>query len=84
MFLLFSLSSLVILLVLHNHKGTKFHPNFKYQVNELISSILLLLFLQTLGWQKIRGELGLQLCIAGLVFAALSTSYNATLPPPEK
>ncbi|CAH1437159.1 unnamed protein product [Lactuca virosa] len=53
-------------------------------VSVLLSFSLFFTTTKTLGWQKIRGELGLQLCIAGLVFAALSTSYNATLPPPEK
>ncbi|XP_071708561.1 thiol-disulfide oxidoreductase LTO1-like [Rutidosis leptorrhynchoides] len=37
-----------------------------------------------LGWQKIRDEVGLQLCVASLVFAVLSNSYSSTPPPPER
>ncbi|PWA46389.1 F-box domain, Leucine-rich repeat domain, L domain-like protein [Artemisia annua] len=35
-------------------------------------------FLKMLGWQKIRDEVGLQLSMAGLVLAALSSSHSAS------
>lgn len=53
-------------------------------VSVLLSFSLFFTTTKILGWQKIRNEVGLQLCIAGLVFAALSNSSNATLPPPER
>ncbi|KAK9071461.1 hypothetical protein SSX86_010030 [Deinandra increscens subsp. villosa] len=53
-------------------------------VSVLLSFSLFLTTSKILGWQKIREEVGLQLCVAGLVFAALSNSYSATLPPPAR
>lgn len=53
-------------------------------VSVLLSFSLFFTSAKILGWQKIRDEVGLQLCIAGLVFAALSNSYSATPPPPER
>nr|XP_043632056.1 thiol-disulfide oxidoreductase LTO1 [Erigeron canadensis] len=53
-------------------------------VSVLLSFSLFFATSKILGWQKIRDEVGLQLCIAGLVFAALSNSYSASLPPPER
>ncbi|KAJ0468559.1 putative vitamin K epoxide reductase, Thioredoxin-like superfamily, VKOR domain superfamily [Helianthus annuus] len=51
----------------------------------LLSFSLFFTTAKSLGWQKIREEVGLQLCIAGLVFAALSNSYSASaLPPPTR
>ncbi|KAI3824374.1 hypothetical protein L1987_05832 [Smallanthus sonchifolius] len=32
-------------------------------------------------WPKIREEVGSQLCVAGLIFAALSDSYSASTFP---
>ncbi|XP_076915389.1 thiol-disulfide oxidoreductase LTO1-like [Bidens hawaiensis] len=53
-------------------------------VSVLLSFSLFLTTAKTLGWQKIQDEVGLQLCIAGLVFAALSNSYSATISPPAR
>ncbi|KAK1410501.1 hypothetical protein QVD17_37038 [Tagetes erecta] len=54
-------------------------------VSALLSFLLFFTNAKSLGWQKIRNEVGLQLCIAGLVFAALSNSYSASaLPPPAR
>ncbi|KAI7731069.1 hypothetical protein M8C21_027055 [Ambrosia artemisiifolia] len=50
----------------------------------LLSFSLFLTTAKNLGWQKVRDEVGLQLCIAGLVFAALNNSYSATLSPPAR
>ncbi|KAI3747688.1 hypothetical protein L6452_10273 [Arctium lappa] len=48
----------------------------------LLSFSLFLITAKILGWQKIREEVGLQLCIVGLVLAALSNSYSASPQPP--
>ncbi|KAK9062043.1 hypothetical protein SSX86_019227 [Deinandra increscens subsp. villosa] len=54
-------------------------------VSALLSFLLFFTTAKNLGWKKIREEVGLQLCIAGLVFAALSNSYSASaLPPPAR
>ncbi|GJT63002.1 thiol-disulfide oxidoreductase LTO1 [Tanacetum coccineum] len=53
-------------------------------VSVLLSFSLFFTTSKILGWQKIRDEVGLQLCIAGLVFAALSNSHSAILPPPAR
>ncbi|XP_076887832.1 thiol-disulfide oxidoreductase LTO1-like [Bidens hawaiensis] len=53
-------------------------------VSVFLSFSLFLTTAKTLGWQKIRDEVGLLLCIAGLVFAALSNSYSATITPPAR
>ncbi|KAI3798811.1 hypothetical protein L1987_34090 [Smallanthus sonchifolius] len=54
-------------------------------VSALLSFSLFFTAAKTLGWQKIREEVGLQLCVAGLVFATLSNSYSASaLPPPAR
>ncbi|KAI3704500.1 hypothetical protein L1987_74722 [Smallanthus sonchifolius] len=53
-------------------------------VSVLLSFSLFLTTAKILGWQKIRDEVGLQLCIAGLVFSALSNSYSATVSPPAR
>ncbi|KAD5960781.1 hypothetical protein R6Q59_013849 [Mikania micrantha] len=50
-------------------------------VSVLLSFSLFLTTAKILGWQKILEEVGLQLCIAGLVFAALSNSYSETVSP---
>ncbi|KAI3794298.1 hypothetical protein L1987_36927 [Smallanthus sonchifolius] len=54
-------------------------------VSALLSFSLFFTTAKTLGWQKIQEEAGLQLCVAGLVFATLSNSYSASaLPPPAR
>ncbi|XP_076882057.1 thiol-disulfide oxidoreductase LTO1-like [Bidens hawaiensis] len=54
-------------------------------VSALLSFSLFFTTAKSLGWQKIREEVGLQFCIAGLIFAALSNSYSASaLPPPTR
>ncbi|KVI08758.1 Thioredoxin-like fold [Cynara cardunculus var. scolymus] len=50
----------------------------------LLSFSLFFTTAKILGWQKIREELGLQLCISGLVLAALSNSYSASSLPPAR
>ncbi|KAJ9540894.1 hypothetical protein OSB04_027400 [Centaurea solstitialis] len=50
----------------------------------LLSFSLFFTTANTLGWQKIREEVGLQLCIAGLVLAALSNAYSASPLPPAR
>ncbi|KAD7479085.1 hypothetical protein E3N88_02221 [Mikania micrantha] len=54
-------------------------------VSVLLSFLLFFTTAKILGSQKIRVEFGLQLCIAAIVFAALSNSYSASaVPPPAR
>ncbi|KAI3973676.1 hypothetical protein MKW92_039223 [Papaver armeniacum] len=45
-----------------------------------LSSTLFVAIIKDLGWQEIQKSVGLQICVAGLVVAALNTSYKTIAP----